>query len=484
MDERITAGHVVSRPALRAAVARLPLTRRSSVATLASTVVNTLASSEAGASRLVTITATGPIYAKVGMLWALPATAAWRQLQELHLKTVGREDQIRSETIANFSRKRAFRAYSNALATTIAQIAIVHQSAHRRILGSLCDYAFRARSLDGLESVFLSVLLAAVRNGDRRLADWGAQLWVAIPRPKSLGGGVRTAPIVDASSGRITFVDERGFYDLFRTGRVGGLATLINLFPGGALNVGGGGFDGFAPSNLGAAADGFSDWASACANSFTIAIGTGTAIGGTIGASGGPPGAAAGAGTGAGIGAAFGLGLCVGEAIGYAIFGDDSGSGEPTQATQPPDMGVPVDDGTSGTPGDQQGGMSGGGGEQGGMSGGGGEQGGMSGGGDDSGGGGSGGGDSGPICIDPGMSGGMPNPDDSGGGGGRGPVPGPNPVAGATIYGAGPGVAGLVGVVGPASFSLSGLPSFGADGSVASRGLLLSSFVSPEIGGS
>jgi hypothetical protein len=47
------------------------------------------------------------------------------------------------------------------------------------------------------------------------------------------------------------------------------------------------------------------------------------------------------------------------------------------------------------------------------------------------------------------------------------------------MFGTGSGVGGLIGQVGPTSFSLHGLPSFGDDGRIVSPGILLDPFVNP-----
>lgn len=429
--------------------------------------------------RVVMITAAGAVYARPGRIGGLPPAAAWRYIQDLHFRTTGERDRARSDSLWRLSSRRAFYSYSNALAMSLMQITLVGRRAHRRVLSSLCEFAFRHGSIEGIESLYLTSIIAAIRDGDQRLARSAAEILTTIERPRQLGGGVKTAPVLDPSSGRITFLDEIGIGDLLNTIGGGSLGGLDGLFPGGGLNPIGGGFGGLNITGPGVAADGFSDWFGMCSNSITISTGVGASIGTGVGAAGGPGGMAGGAGVGAGLGATFGVGMCIGEAIGIWLDdkdenhpgGDSGDAGTPEPAPEPDGGGDGGgDSGSGGSSGGDEGGSSGGG-----------DEGGSSGGGDE---GGSSAGDegSGGMCIDPGHSGGdMPNPegdpgDDGQEGGGSGPMVGP------TMFGTGNGIGGLVGQVGPTSFSLQGLPSFGDDGRLVSPGILLDPFVNPASG--
>ena len=165
-----------------------------------------------------------------GVVRARRAVDALDEIQDSHGRAlgIGTHDETLMPT--------AFADLSDAICTTLGQIAALDIASARAMLASVVTAAHR-RGVDGLESILLSAFLSAMRGGVTAEVGDAAALWLPPVRfPDRLAGGARLVPLVDAD--RLMIGSASASELAFAVTDSGGSATrladsLRNLIEGG-----------------------------------------------------------------------------------------------------------------------------------------------------------------------------------------------------------------------------------------------------------
>ncbi len=202
--------------------------------------------------------------------------------------------------------------HSTLLDAGIAHLIVMHDRATEELFVALMTFAEGARSLAGLEALYLSCMASLQSRGKLTLYRMGARTWAQVrPNTKPLEGNL--LPIWDRETSTLTFIPDRFVPDLHRYLVDRGFDTVT--LPAAIRNPGvdmGSVFGGSLQSDIGIAADKCQDIATGVTK-FGVAI-----IGGFVGF-GIDRGTGGSGGTGFAAGA--GLGFPVGDALANLIAG-------------------------------------------------------------------------------------------------------------------------------------------------------------------
>jgi hypothetical protein len=176
--------------------------------------------------------------ASITPAWLRVATPskAWQGMLDLHRRALGGTAGLPPSATA-LTPEQAFAALSNAVASALAQIAVLGTAGADRLLSGLCDHVEANRKLDGVESPFLSALVVALRSGGTPVTDRAAKLWRTHGRPPKLTGGA-AGTVVLAADDRVTLATPAmldGALGGLPTDPAGLAAALARLFPQSAL---------------------------------------------------------------------------------------------------------------------------------------------------------------------------------------------------------------------------------------------------------
>jgi len=176
--------------------------------------------------------------ASITPAWLRVATPgkAWQGMLDLHRRALGGTAGLPATATA-LTPEQAFATLSNAVASALAQVAVLSTDGAGRLLSGLCDHVEANRKLDGVESPFLSALTVALRGGGTPVTERAAKLWRTHGRPPKLNGGA-AGTVVLAADDRVALATA-GLLD----DALGGLPTdpaalaaaLGRLFPQSAL---------------------------------------------------------------------------------------------------------------------------------------------------------------------------------------------------------------------------------------------------------
>jgi hypothetical protein len=151
-------------------------------------------------------TASGPLALGAGEFYLAPAAQAWEYLQDMHRIAVGLAPD---ETLARYevSAGEALQHHSNGVACVMGDLLALGPESTTPMFDSLLDFVRGSESLDGLEGVFLSAGLTALRaGGGSELLERAEQVWDAVGGlPDVLAGGGSIVPLLDGAAGVFGF---------------------------------------------------------------------------------------------------------------------------------------------------------------------------------------------------------------------------------------------------------------------------------------
>ena len=130
-----------------------------------------------------------------------PTARAYLHLRYLHLKSV-------SENVKKTERTDALEAYVDALVTCLAYLVVIPSKLRRPLLRRLIQFVSFAKSFDGLESVFLTLLTDAEQAGDAALMNAALGAWAMYGPPKEPGGGLACSFLLDPRTHFVTAVEQ------------------------------------------------------------------------------------------------------------------------------------------------------------------------------------------------------------------------------------------------------------------------------------
>src|SRR5579862_3638056 len=114
-------------------------------------------------------TPSGTVQFSRRIMWFYPAPIGWARLQRLHA----------SGTIAE---------YRGALASALGQIIASHPDLHAALFRTLLSHIAFSRTIDGVESLYLTLLHSAAFHGQSALYRVGSGAWTAYGPPRVTGG--------------------------------------------------------------------------------------------------------------------------------------------------------------------------------------------------------------------------------------------------------------------------------------------------------
>lgn len=242
-----------------------------------------------------------------------PPWFVWQRLHELHMVATGQRKKSKSGK-KTFPAKKAKAAYGKVLALSMAQMSVIADSSRITMFDGILDAISQLKSLEGLETPFLSGLSSALTLNYSAGITRARSLWSRYQAPRFCGGGASFSMIVDPTTSMTTFIKAATLQQL---GPKGAHASIVGKSLGNIV---------LAVQSAGLADAGVAqDGDQACKNrvtwNTTVTGGIAGAIGGA--ATGVVAGAVAG-GTIAGI-PSLGLGAPVGIGLG-AILGGVGGA--------------------------------------------------------------------------------------------------------------------------------------------------------------
>lgn len=141
----------------------------------------------------------GTINFRKGKLIRYPAATAWKRLQELHYRSLGKTGTYTLRFIQYHKPSYAKAKFENSVTAILGLIAVVDQPMVNQLFNSLLDFIKTEKSLDGLESIFLSGL-NAVSSYSKDTYNEGVLVWQQYGGIDTLGGGASAAPVFDKSN--------------------------------------------------------------------------------------------------------------------------------------------------------------------------------------------------------------------------------------------------------------------------------------------
>ncbi|HZS58695.1 MAG TPA: hypothetical protein VFA43_05460 [Gemmatimonadaceae bacterium] len=114
-------------------------------------------------------TPTGTVQFSRRIMWFYPAPIGWARLQRLHS----------SGTVAD---------YRGALSAALGQIIASHPDLHAALFRTLLSHIAFSRTIDGVESLYLTLLHSAAFHGQTALYKVGLGAWTAYGPPRATGG--------------------------------------------------------------------------------------------------------------------------------------------------------------------------------------------------------------------------------------------------------------------------------------------------------
>jgi hypothetical protein len=175
---------------------------------------------------VVSVTATGTIQMVPGKLFVAPTQVGLARLQDLHLQASGQAPRFRGGR-ATLEPIQAFRSYSDAVVSALAQIAVIPDSGRAELLTQMLDFADMSGSLGGLEGPFLTAARSAQLARNDALFERAQDAWAGIDAGGPIGGGALSVPVLDVGSGQLAFLTEA---DL--TGKLGMGAESLGMRSG------------------------------------------------------------------------------------------------------------------------------------------------------------------------------------------------------------------------------------------------------------
>jgi hypothetical protein len=103
------------------------------------------------------------------ILWFYPAPIGWARMQRLH--TTGSSAE-----------------YRRALAAALGQVIAAHPELHAALFRTLLSHIAFSRTIDGIESLYLTLLHSAAFHGQDALYKVGLSAWTAYGPPRATGG--------------------------------------------------------------------------------------------------------------------------------------------------------------------------------------------------------------------------------------------------------------------------------------------------------
>lgn len=154
----------------------------------------------------VSSTASGRIWLSPTLAAVVPADLAWVGIQDLHHAAIGDAGHRYSTPAVDLLPHEAFGAYSNAVTSVLAQLAVTVPDTGDALLTSLCEHVDLLGSFEGLEPIALAAYSSAERSGQVRTGmDQLHHLVGGIGLPSVGGGGTTTTPVFDVGHGRLSF---------------------------------------------------------------------------------------------------------------------------------------------------------------------------------------------------------------------------------------------------------------------------------------
>jgi hypothetical protein len=278
------------------------------------------------------MTATGQVDFLPGRIRVMPPEVGFLRLLEFHRCAIGSKGPFLLSSTGRLTQQTAKRAYGNALIAILAQISVIPVAGRERILDRLCVFLTNVGSMEGLESVWLTALMAA---DSPKVVSAAIETFERLGTPRVLGSGVKHVPILAPKASRIFFASTNAFSALrkgiHRNGE--GLLSLPDL----SLVASQSGPYANGPlSTIGISKEGdgnaIQQWFGRCANYVQVTAELAAGVG-ALATSETGPGALAGAGAGAIIGGAFGVGMCLGDAVSVAIDAVGSSSSDASSSS-------------------------------------------------------------------------------------------------------------------------------------------------------
>jgi hypothetical protein len=103
------------------------------------------------------------------IMWFYPAPIGWARMQRLHVTGTSTE-------------------YRRALAAALGQIIAAHPDLHAELFRTLLSHIAFSRTIEGVESLYLTLLHSAAFHGQSALYKVGLSAWTAYGPPRTTGG--------------------------------------------------------------------------------------------------------------------------------------------------------------------------------------------------------------------------------------------------------------------------------------------------------
>jgi hypothetical protein len=183
--------------------------------------------------RITIRTSTGTITFTSSLVWYYEPHKAWRRLQELHLISTEQLDPKSAQVVSPKLRtERAAFAFRVSLAGALAEFLVANRTNRVRLFESLLGFLARGRTLEGLESPFLSGWNATASEASRSMRRQLHQQWAKLGGLTAPGGGFASSPVVSFKSSSIAFLDALELSMLAHQGPTDHTDATIKTRPG------------------------------------------------------------------------------------------------------------------------------------------------------------------------------------------------------------------------------------------------------------
>jgi hypothetical protein len=159
-------------------------------------------------------TPSGTVQFSRRIMWFYPAPIGWARLQRLHT----------SGTISE---------YRGALSAALGQIIASHPDLHAALFRTLLSHIAFSRTIDGVESLYLTLLHSAAFHGQSSLYKVGLGAWTAYGPPRVTGGDLGFALFYNVATTTFTILSQQQIAGLaIKNGNGGILARGAELGSG------------------------------------------------------------------------------------------------------------------------------------------------------------------------------------------------------------------------------------------------------------
>lgn len=161
-------------------------------------------------------------------LWLQPVPEAWQRMRDLHRCAIGADPAKASVYTTGLTPWQANGYYHAAVAAALGQIAVIPTPARVQLLKSVVEASAKFRSIEGLESVYASLLSAAAAGGATKDFENALNNLEGLGVPDTLGAGALSSPVFNAQDGSLSFLNQNGFGSLFGHGKGSPSASSFN----------------------------------------------------------------------------------------------------------------------------------------------------------------------------------------------------------------------------------------------------------------